>query len=656
MGPSLPPRRSAPPARVVVGEIHPRVDCGTRPAKAVVGEAVPVRARIFADGRPRLRARGRLLPDGLAGGWRAARTFPLAPLVDDWWEGHLIPESLGPWRFRLEAWEDRFGTWCDDVARRLAARVDPGPELGEGWALLRQAARRLPGDQGRSLLRAATTAEGAGLERELAFLLDAELRNLLATLVWLPLTTSPAQPLWVERPRALFGSWYELFARSQGSDGLHPGSLAAVADRLPHLASLGFDVIYLTPIHPVGVTGRRGRNNAPVAGPGDPGSPWAIGSERGGHMDVDPELGTLADFRRLLARAEEVGMEVAMDYALQCSPDHPWVREHPAWFRRRPDGSIRPAENPPKRYDDIYPLDFNCRDWRGLWAACYEILDHWARQGVRIFRVDNPHTKPVPFWEYLVGRLRLEHPEAVLLAEAFTAPAMVRELAKVGFSQSYTYFTWRQTKEELVAYARELAEETADYLRPNFFVNTPDILTAQLQEGGEGAFRSRLLLASTLSSSYGIYSGFEHLERAAQRPGSEEYLDSEKYQYRPRPDHGDPAMEGLISTVNAARREHPALQQFRRLFFHWADHPDLLCYSKTTPALEDRVLVVVNLDPWQTRESMVHLDLDKLGLSSDASFAVRDLLDGAEYRWQGPHNYVRLDPARAPGHLFELLP
>ncbi|MDA8331622.1 MAG: DUF3416 domain-containing protein, partial [Candidatus Dormibacteraeota bacterium] len=518
----LAPRRSDPPPRVVVGEIRPRVDCGSRPAKAAVGEAVPVRARIFADGRLRLRARGRLLPQGLTGGWSAARTFPLAPLADDWWEGHMFPESLGAWHFRLEAWEDRFGTWCDDVARRLAGGIDPTPELGEGWALVHQAARRLPKEEGRSLKLAATGAEGAGPDRELAFLLDAGLQSLLATVVWSPVTISPPQPIWVERPRALFGSWYELFARSQGSDGLHPGSLSAVADRLPHLASLGFDVLYLTPIHPVGVTGRRGRNNAAVALPGDPGSPWAIGSDKGGHMDVDPELGTAEDFRRLLSRAAEVGMEVAMDYALQCSRDHPWVKEHPDWFRRRPDGSIRPAENPPKRYDDIYPLDFSCRDWRGLWAACYEILDHWARQGVRIFRVDNPHTKPVPFWEYLVGRLRLEHPEAILLAEAFTAPAMMRELAKVGFSQSYTYFTWRQTKDELVAYGRELAEDTADYLRPNFFVNTPDILTAQLQEGGEGAFRSRLLLASTLSSSYGIYSGFEHLERAALRPGSEE--------------------------------------------------------------------------------------------------------------------------------------
>ena len=632
--------------------MRPRVDCGRRPAKAVVGEAVPVRARIFADGRPRLRARGRFLPEGLPGGWPAAETFPLTPVVDDWWEGHLVPERVGSWHFRIEAWEDRFGTWCDDVRRRLDSGVDPTPELGEGWTLMHQAARRLPGEAGGSIDRAASEVEGAGPEQELAFLLDGDLQSLLETVVWRPLTTSPAQPLWVERPRALFGSWYELFVRSQGSDGVRPGSLAAAADRLPHLASLGFDVLYLTPIHPVGVTGRRGRNNAPSALPGDPGSPWAIGSEAGGHTEVDPELGTMEDFRRLLARAEEVGMEVAMDYALQCSRDHPWVRAHPEWFRRRPDGSIRPAENPPKRYDDIYPLDFSCPDWRALWAACYGILDHWARQGVRIFRVDNPHTKPVPFWEYVVGRLRLKHPEAVLLAEAFTAPAMMRELAKLGFSQSYTYFTWRQTKDELVAYGRELAEESADYLRPNFFVNTPDILTAQLQQGGPGAFRSRLLLASTLSSSYGIYSGFEHLERVALRPGSEEYLDSEKYQYRPRPDHGDQAMEALISTVNAARRGHPALQQFRRVFFHWADHPDILCYSKSTPNLEDRVLVVVNLDPWQAHESMVHLDLTQLGLSPQAGFAVRDLLDGAEYHWRGAHNYVRLDPAHAPGHLF----
>ena len=647
---------SPPPPLVVIEDVRPRVDCGRRAAKAVVGEPVPVGARIFADGRRRLRARVRLRAGGRPGGWPRAGVFPLVPGVDDWWGGQLVPTDLGAHSFRLEAWEDQFGTWRDDVVRRVGAGIDPTPELADGWALVRDAARRLGGEALAGLRRWAAEREGAGGEVELQALLDEKLQSLLGELVWRPLVTSSPLPLWVERQRALYGSWYELFARSQGSDGSRSGTLGATADRLPAIAALGFDVVYLTPIHPVGSTGRRGRNNSPVAGPGDPGSPWAIGSAAGGHTAVDPQLGTLDDFHALLARARELGLEVAMDYALQCSPDHPWVREHPGWFRRRPDGSIRPAENPPKRYDDIYPLDFSCPDWMGLWDACYAILDYWARQGVGIFRVDNPHTKPVRFWEFVVARLRREHPEVILLAEAFTAPAMLRELAKLGFSQSYTYFTWRQGKDELTAYVRELAEETADFLRPNFFVNTPDILTSQLQAGGPGAFRSRVLLAATLAASYGIYSGFEHLESAALEPGGEEYLDSEKYQFRPRPEPGDPAMVALIARINQARRKHPALQQFRRIFFHWTDHPALLCYSKTTADRGDRILVVVNLDPRGAHDSMVHLDLGQLGLGPDAEYRVLDLLDGSEYRWRGAHNYVRLDPERAPGHLFTVLP
>ncbi len=632
--------------------------CGELPSKAVLGERVEVRARIFADGRPRLRARVRWRAGraGLERGWSSIPAAALEPGHDDWWSGAFDADRLGLGHFRLEAWEDRFGTWRDDVLRRIEVGVDPAPEIPSGWELLLAATARLSGSRPNEVGRARLELEGLDLESQLAYLLAPELGEELARVEGQPVVASPPAPVWVERPRALFGSWYELFPRSQGSDGRSSGTLAATRERLPALADMGFDVVYLTPIHPVGRTGRRGPNNSPVAGSADPGSPWAIGGPEGGHTAIDPQLGSLADFHALVRAARELDLEVAMDYALQCSPDHPWVQQHPDWFARRPDGTMRPAENPPKRYDDIYPLDFGCADWRALWEACYQILEYWIAQGVAIFRVDNPHTKPVPFWRSVIERLRQEHPEVILLAEAFTRPAMMRELAQVGFSQSYTYFTWRSGKDELTAYLQEVAGETGAYLRPNFFVNTPDILTAELQEGGPPAFRSRLLLAATMSSSYGIYSGFEHLEREVLQPGSEDYLDSEKYQFRPRPEAGDPTLMELIRTLNLTRRQHPALQQFRRIFFHWTDHPSLICYSKTDLDRQDRILVVANLDPFQPHESMVHLDLSELGVRDDSDFLVQDLLGGTEFHWHGAHNFVRLDPQRAPGHLFWVRP
>lgn len=636
-----------------LAEITPMVDCGRRPAKATVGETVPISARIFSDGRPQLRARVRWHQPGPGNQrWSAAA---LSAGYDDFWYGTITFTRLGQGEFLVEAWEDPFGTWRSDVLRRMEVGVDPLPELESGWDLLRRLLRRLPAARRVRLAEEARRQRQAPADGQLLFLTGDQLAATLADAVPTQgIARSQPLPVWVERERALHGAWYELFPRSQGTDGTRSGTLAATAQTLPEIAAMGFDVVYLPPIHPIGVTGRRGRNNSPTAGSGDPGSPWAIGSKEGGHTAVHPELGSIEDFRHLLSAADALGLEIALDYALQCSPDHPWVTEHPGWFAHRPDGTIRAAENPPKRYDDIYPLDFSCRDWRGLWEACYQILEYWITQGVRIFRVDNPHTKPVPFWAWVAQRLHQEHPEVVLLAEAFTRPAMMRELGKLGFSQSYTYFTWRTSKGELTAYLTELSRETVDYLRPNLFVNTPDILTEELQRGGPAAFRYRLLLAATLGASYGVYSGFELAEAEAIHPGSEEYLDSEKYQLRPRDFAAPHSLRPLITRINQIRRQHASLRQLRRLDFHWSDDERIICYSKSTPDMTDVILTVVNLDPWNARETMVHLDLARLGIQTGRGFTVTDLLGDEEYHWQGAHNFVRLDPARLPGHILQV--
>jgi len=653
------PRSSSarPPAapRVQVTGVSPSVDCGRRPAKATTGEVIPVVARIFSDGRPRLRSR--VLWRSLEPGPHPWNSGWLEVGYDDFWSGQMVFTRTGSAEFLVEGWEDLFGTWCQDVRRRIEGGMDAESEVPFGWQLMERQLRGVAAPRRFRVAERARQAQSGDETQQLSFLLDERLSELLGSVV--PSTgvgrIRPI-PVFVERPRALTGAWYEVFPRSQGSDGNRSGTLAATAEGLRDIAEMGFDVVYFPPIHPIGVTGRRGPNNSPNAGPDDPGSPWAIGAKEGGHMAIHPDLGTLEDFRQLLTRAEALNLEIALDYALQCSPDHPWVSEHPDWFLHRPDGSIRPAENPPKRYDDIYPLNFGCRSWRDLWNACYEILEFWIGQGVRIFRVDNPHTKPVPFWAWVVERLHAEHPEVVLLAEAFTRPAMMRELGMLGFSQSYTYFTWRTGKDELTAYLTELSRETVDYLRPNLFVNTPDILTEELQRGGPAAFRYRLVLAATLGANYGIYSGFELSENQALRPGSEEYLDSEKYQFRPRDLDQEGSLRPLITRVNEIRHDHPALQQLRRLDFHWADDPAILCYSKTSPDLSDAILVVVNLDPWQTHTTEVHLDLSRIGRAGAEPFRVRDLLTGEEYWWRASHNFVRLDPGRVPAHILWVVP
>jgi starch synthase (maltosyl-transferring) len=637
---------------MAITTVTPLVDDGARPAKAVQGENIPVRACVFTDGHPTLRVQVRwrsLSPDEGAG-WRHSR---LSPRMDDFWVGGMEFSSLGAGEFQVEAWVDAFDGWRSDYCRWLEVGASTAGELPIGVTLVKQslpgwpeAARLAAGERLDSLLQ----GDPSEIER---YLLSPEV---VARMAEAPVPATPTRsrrfPVWVERPRALIGAWYEMFPRSEGSDGQHSGTLATSEHRLPAIADMKFDVVYLPPIHPIGVTGRRGRNNAAMAQPGEPGCPWAIGSALGGHTSIHPELGNLEDFRHFVGRAAELGLEVALDYALQCSPDHPWVTQHPDWFLHRPDGSIRNAENPPKRYEDVLPMDFECSDWRALWDACYDILDFWVGQGVKIFRVDNPHTKPFPFWAWLIARLREAHPDVVLLAEAFTRPALMDELSKLGFSQSYTYFTWRSTKGDLRSYLTHLTRDSVDYLRPNFFTNTPDVLTLELQQGGPEVFRRRLILAATLSPSYGIYSGFELCENRPQSADSEDYWDSEKYQYRPRNWDQPGSLAPLAARLNQIRRDHPALQQLRRLYFHRSADPALLVYSKHTADRSDVVVVAVDLAAGRPRRAQFSLSLRRLGLRPGARVRAHELLRQTSETWSGRDHQIDLDAGSVPARIY----
>jgi starch synthase (maltosyl-transferring) len=684
--------------RVIVERVRPTVDGGRFAVKRTIGESIAVAASIFADGhdvisavvmdRHLLTTESTEITEALQtkslttevgealrtepqdtisvssvdsvvnpGGWRNTPMTIVGPGTDEW-IGQFAPHDIGSHEFVIVAWVDRFRTWRRDLEIKVTAGQDVSTELLEGALLVREAAARaeqLPFDQARVhadclLARAEVLSDAAetdarvavGLNRDLATLMDLYPDRSRATM------SAPVN-VWVDRERARFSAWYEMFPRSAGPDRRRSGTFAEAAAMLPRIADLGFDVLYLPPIHPIGRRHRKGRNNAPVAAAGDPGSPWAIGSEDGGHTAVDPALGTLDDFIMFRLEAERLGLEVALDLAWQCSPDHPWVREHPEWFRHRRDGTIKYAENPPKKYQDIYPFDFECREWRALWRALLDVTLVWVDRGVRIFRVDNPHTKTFNFWEWMIAEVHARRPDVLFLAEAFTRPAVMRYLAKAGFSQSYTYFTWRNSKSELTEYLTELtATEVRDYLRPNLFANTPDILHAYLQEGGRPAFQARLLLAATLGASYGIYSGFELCERDAV-PGTEEYLDSEKYQFRPRRWDQGHSLDELIARVNQVRREHRPLHHNSTLQFHATDNPQLIAYSKTAPDdPNDALLMIVNLDPHHMQHGWVEVPVDA------DSFAVCDLLDDTVYAWHRGWNYVRLDPGVRQGHILKV--
>jgi len=749
--------------RIPILDVQPVLDCGRRPAKAVVGETFEVSATIFREGHEMLGA-------GVVLRTPSGERQPLVGMAEvmpgtDRYAAQVTVGCEGHWQFQVEAWGDPIAHWRHDAGIKVPRGLDVGLMMAEGAILFERAAKAIrpnraatvpatpagpagsaapapssasaapagsaaSGASSRSAVpagsaasaassgsavpagsappvgsaapvgqagqpsqavppgvrwaRAARAAQSAQAARSALMALAARLRDpaippwdrlaaadddeILAILAAHPLrellTRSPSYPLVVHRQRALYGAWYEFFPRSEGvrfdpMGRREPtgGTLRSAACRLEQIAAMGFDVVYLPPVHPIGTTARKGRNNALYAGPGDPGSPWAIGSPDGGHDTIHPELGTLADFDAFVRRAGELGLEVALDFALQASPDHPWVRRHPEWFTTRADGAIAYAENPPKKYQDIYPLNFD-HDPEGLYTEALRILRHWMDHGIRIFRVDNPHTKPLPFWERLLAEVDRTDPDVIFLAEAFTRPAMMHTLAQIGFHQSYTYFTWRNTAPEIIGYLRELSGPAAAYMRPNFFANTPDILHEYLQHGGPAAFRTRAVLAAMMSPSWGIYSGYELCENTPVRPGSEEYLDSEKYQYRPRdwakaqePPNG---IAPFITRLNAVRKAHAATHWLRNLRFHHVDQPELICFSKRSQR-EDTVLTVVNLDPHSPREATVWLDMPALGMDYGSQFVVTDELSGHSYQW-GRANYVRLDPALTPAHIFTVTP
>ncbi|MFC8819720.1 alpha-1,4-glucan--maltose-1-phosphate maltosyltransferase [Streptomyces rochei] len=657
------PREAAVPdvttvvGRIPVLDVRPIVRQGRRPAKAVTGESFQVSATVFREGHDAVAANVVLKdPEGRPGPWTPMRE--LAPGTDRWGATVTAGEP-GLWTYAVEAWSDPVTTWRHHARIKVPAGIDTGLVLEEGARLHERAAAEVPGDADRRVLLAAVDAlrdEDRPAASRLAGALTPEVDAVLARHPLRELvTTSDPLPLLVERERALYGAWYEFFPRSEGTPDRPHGTFRTAARRLPAIAAMGFDVVYLPPIHPIGTTHRKGRNNTLSAGPDDVGVPWAIGSPEGGHDAIHPALGTLDDFDHFVTEAAHLGLEVALDFALQCSPDHPWVHKHPEWFHHRPDGSIAYAENPPKKYQDIYPIAFDA-DLDGLVTETVRVLRHWMDHGVRIFRVDNPHTKPVVFWERVIGEINHADPDVVFLAEAFTRPAMMHTLAQIGFQQSYTYFTWRNTKQELTEYLTELTGDAASYMRPNFFANTPDILHAYLQHGGRPAFEVRAVLAATLSPAWGIYSGYELCENTPLREGSEEYLDSEKYQLKPR-DWATAAREGttiapLITRLNTIRRESPALRQLRDLHFHHTDKEEVIAYSKRQGS--NTVLVVVNLDPHHTQEATVSLDMPQLGLDWHESVPVRDELTGETYHW-GRANYVRLEPGRTPAHVCTVL-
>lgn len=641
--------------RVVIEGLAPDVDGGRFPIKRVVGEPVVVEADVFADGHDLVRAE--LLER--ADGERDWRAHPMRALGNDRWRAAFEARGPGRHRFLVRGRVDDFETWRRGLERKVAADQDVSVDLRIGAAIVRRHATAAPPHLAQALVRFArvlerdATLDPADLAQDRVLVATSpELRELVEGAPDLRFATTTAEREVVVDPRlAEFSAWYELFPRSWGEGGRH-GTLRDVEERaLPYVASLGFDVLYLPPIHPVGRTARKGPNNRAVAAPGDVGSPWAIGGPEGGHTAVDPRLGTVEDVRRLARRCRERGIELALDLAFQCSPDHPWVREHPEWFRRRPDGTVQSAENPPKKYQDIYPLDFESDDWRGLWDGLRDVVLFWVGHGVRVFRVDNPHTKALPFWEWCIAEVKARHPEVLFLSEAFTRPKVMYRLAKLGFSQSYTYFTWRNTAHELSEYLGQL-RQVRDFFRPNLWPNTPDILPEYLQAGGRPAFIARLVLAATLGASYGVYGpAFELCEARPREPGSEEYLDSEKYQLRRWDLDAPHSLRDVIARVNRVRREHLALQSDRGLELHATDNEQLLCFSKRAAGEGNVVVVVVNLDPHHRQSGWTTVPLARLGVEG-GSCQVHDLLGGGRFLWSGSRHFVQLDPHELPAHVF----
>jgi starch synthase (maltosyl-transferring) len=637
---------------VVIENLQPLLDGGDYPIKRIVGEDLAAEADIFKDGHDVVAAvlKWRVV------GKRAWRETPMSFVDNDRWHGVCTLYDEAIHEYTVEAWTDTFRSWQFEFAKKFEAGISAlQSEALEGAALVAAAARRARDRADRARLGEFSEQMSAATNSEIyAIAKSAELEVLMATYPDCSDATQygPAPRVIVERSAALFGAWYEFFPRSAGGRGDGGSTFRDCLARVDDAKAMGFDVIYFPPIHPIGHTNRKGRNNAVTSEPGDPGVPWAIGSDAGGHKTVEPSLGTLADFDWLQKEVRKRGMEIALDFAINCSPDHPYVKEHPDWFYKRPDGTIKYAENPPKKYEDIYPLNFRCENWRELWAEMKSVVLFWAERGVRIFRVDNPHTKPVAFWEYLIRGVREKYPDAIFLAEAFTRPKMMKALAKAGFNQSYTYFTWRNSKQELIEYFTELTQtEMSEYFRPNLWPNTPDILPFVLQEGGRTTFMIRVLLAATLSPLYGIYSGYELCENEA-LPGREEYLDSEKYQFKERDWNAPGNIKAWISRLNKIRKQNRALQLYTNLRFHNAENEAVLFYSKMTAARDNIILVLVNLDPFRKQNSFVDVPVEQFGQMESDEYRVQDLLSGATYTWRGQRNYVELDPKVQPAHIF----
>jgi starch synthase (maltosyl-transferring) len=643
-----------PPSPIIIERVQPEIDAGRYPVKRVAGDVLQVSADIFKDGHDKIAAvvkyRRRSDED-----WQEAE---MRLVENDRWAGEVLLPDNTRYAYTIEAFSDRWATWRDEIEKKVGAGLDVALELLEGRAILAEALPRAAADD-REVLEAAIAAiDGQGSQA-------ATVRLLLAPEVEEAMRRARSRrggtryerelEVVVDRSAARFAAWYEMFPRSAGTDPTRSATFAEAGARLPAIADMGFDVVYLTPIHPIGRAFRKGKNNTLEAGPDDPGVPYGIGSDEGGHDAIEPGLGTIDDFRAFVARADALGMEVALDVAFQASPDHPWAKEHPEWFTIRPDGSIRYAENPPKKYQDIYPINFDSPGWRELWLELRRVILFWVEQGVKTFRVDNPHTKPTVFWEWLIADVQYTHPEVIFLSEAFTRPKVMKSLAKAGFTQSYTYFTWRNFKGELEEYFTELTQsEMKEYYRGNLFPNTHDILPFILQEGGRPAFKMRFALAATLSSVYGIYSSYELCENTPV-PGREEYLNSEKYEYKvwdwDRPGNIIP----YITRINAIRREHPALHLYDNLRFYPSDDENIIAYGKATPDGSDRVLVVVNLDPFDAHETWLHLPLAEWGLDPGESFQVEDLLTGETHLWHA-HQHIRLDPHDEPARLYGVRP
>jgi starch synthase (maltosyl-transferring) len=643
-----------PPSSVIIERVQPEIDAGRYPAKRVMGDVLEVSADIFKDGHDKIAAvvKYRRKYDDA---WQEAE---MRLIDNDRWAGHVLLPDNTRYVYTIEAFPDRWATWQDEIEKKTAAGQDVAIELLEGRIILAEALPRAEGDDREVLQAALAAVDGGGNQ-------TATVRHLLAPEVVAAMRRARSRrggtvyerelEIVVDRPAARFASWYEMFPRSAGTDPTRGATFSEACDRLPAIAEMGFDVVYLTPIHPIGRAFRKGKNNTLGAGPDDPGVPYAIGSEEGGHDAIEPSLGDLDEFRAFRARAEAFGMEVALDVAFQASPDHPWARAHPEWFTIRPDGTIHYAENPPKKYQDIYPLNFESADWRALWLELRRIIRFWVDEGVKTFRVDNPHTKPTVFWEWLIADVQRQHPDVIFLSEAFTRPKVMRSLAKAGFTQSYTYFTWRNFKAELEEYFTELTQsEMKEYYRGNLFPNTHDILPFILQEGGRSAFKMRFALAATLSSVYGIYSSYELCENTPV-PGREEYLNSEKYEYKvwdwDRPGNIVP----YITRVNAIRRQHPALQLYDNLRFYPSDDDNITAYGKATPDGSDRVLVVVNLDPFDAHETWLHLPVWEWGMEPGEAFHVEDLLTGETHLWH-EHQHIRLDPRDEPARFYAVRP